>query len=171
MSAATAVRMLAAAAAIGLAPATHAQLFKCVQPDGKVVYQDRACEERARQSTVREPAPGPVAAPKAEAPGDESRPAPAAAPQASGGAVETVAAYTVCAERVPNFAFKYAGAYEGWKARNALGYARLASEPDASRLDERLRAERERPEGPPMADYCAGVATALQPPATASTPN
>ena len=161
-------RLAPLAAGLLVAGAAEAQLFKCVQPGGKVVYQDSPCGEAARQSTLRAPAPGPVpAAPADPAKDDATERPPAAAPGSSAtDVIALVAGYSNCAERVPNFAFKYAAAYEGWKTRNALGFARLGSEPDASRLDERMRAERERPQGPSLADHCAGVATALQPPRT-----
>ena len=147
----------------------EAQLFKCVQ-GGRTVYQDSPCDDASRQSTLRAPAPGP--APAAPAQGDAKAAAPAAAPAASGGsAVETVAGYTICAERVPNFERKYSGAFEGWKTRNAGSFGRLASEPEASQLDARMREERARPASESIAERCADVATTLQPPrAEAGTP-
>ena len=136
----------------------EAQLFKCVQ-GGRTVYQDSPCDDASRQSTLRAPAPGPAPA------RDDSKAAAPAAPAASGGsAVETVASYTICAERVPNFERKYSGAFEGWKTRNAASFGRLASEPEASQLDARMREERARPASESIAERCADVATALQPP-------
>ena len=160
----------AAVLAAGLlaASAAHAQLFKCVS-GGKVVYQDSPCEDTAKQSTVRAPAPGPepAAAPKSGAPATPAS-APAASP--SGNAVEIVAGFTICSERVPNFARKYTDAYEGWKMRNGAAMTRLSNEPDASRLDERMRAERARPESESIAERCADIATSIQPPRNAGAP-
>jgi hypothetical protein len=167
MSQATVRRIAVLAVTLLAAAGAQAQLFKCVQ-GGRVVYQDSPCDDTAKQSTVRPPAPGPVAAPPQAA----TKGAPAAAPVASptGDAVETVASFTICSERVPNFARKYTDAYQGWKMRNGAAMGRLASEPDASRLDARLREERERPASESIAERCAGVATSIQPPREAGLP-
>ena len=160
-------RLAALAAGLLAASAAHAQLFKCVTKEGKVVYQDSACEDTAKQSTVRAPVPA-AAPPPAPAGAAKAAPGKAAAPApAGGGAVEIVAGYTICAERVPNFAFKYSDAYQSWRARNAALIDRLSSEPDASRLDERMRAERERPASESIAERCADIATTIQPPRSA----
>lgn len=152
------------------AGSAQAQLFKCVTPQGRTVYQDAPCEDTSRQSTVRAPAPGapPPAAPSKDAPKGAAPAAAAAAP--SGGSVaDTVALYMACTEKVPNFLRRNADAYEGWKQRNSGAIDRLSSEPDASRLDARLREERDRPaEG--MPDRCAGVATTIQAPRDAGAP-
>ena len=155
------------------APAAHAQLFKCVQ-GGKTVYQDAPCSDTAKQSTVRTPSPGQAPAPapaesKASSPG--AAPAPAAsASAAAGNALDIVAGFTICSERVPNFARKYTDGYEAWKARNAGAVSRLSNEPDASQLDARMRQERERPASESIAERCADVATIIQPRTEAGLP-
>ena len=61
--------------------------------------------------------------------------APASAPaqaQPADNVIDLVAGFAVCAERVPNFSYKYTAAYEAWKSRNALRFSGLASEPAAS---------------------------------------
>jgi hypothetical protein len=162
-----ALRLAALAAAMLAATAAQAQLFKCVNSAGRTVYQDAPCDDKDKQTSIRAPAASaPAPAPQPSG-GDAKAPAaPAPARPAGPSAVDMVAGYTVCAERVPNFEFKYSANYESWKARNAASMNSLASEPDASRLDARLREEREKPEG--LAERCAGVATALVPPATAA---
>ena len=163
-------RIAALALAALAAGGAHAQLFKCVTPQGKTVYQDSACEDTARQSTVRPPAPG-VPAPAAPAKDAPKGAAPAAAPAApaAGSVADTVALYTACVEKVPNFLRKNADAFEGWKMRNATSMDRLSSEPEASRLDAKLREERDRPaEG--MPERCAGLANAIQAPRDAGAP-
>ena len=163
---------IAALAFLVVASSANAQLFKCVQ-GGKTVYQDAPCDDAAKQSTVRAPSPGapppppPAAAGKAATPGAPPAATPAAA---SGDALETVAGFTICSERVPNFARKYTDAYEGWKMRNAAAVGRLGNEPDASRLDARLREERARPASESIAERCADIATTVQPPREAGTP-
>jgi hypothetical protein len=161
-------RLTALAAGLLAACAAHAQLFKCVTKAGKVVYQDSACEDTAKQSTLRAPAASPAPEPAAAAKAAPAKAAAPTPPAGGGSALEVVAGYTICAERVPNFAFKYSEAYAGWRTRNAALVARLSSEPDASRLDERLRTERARPASESIAERCADVATTMQPPATAA---
>ena len=91
------------------------------------------------------------------------------APAPSGpSAVDVVAGYNVCAEKVPNFANKYAANFESWKERNAGAVNSLASEPEASRLDAKMREERERAAGGSIAERCVDVAGNLIPPATAA---
>jgi len=159
--------LLILAAAIPMA--AQAQLFKCVNSAGRTVYQDSPCEDKDKQTSIRAPAaaPAPAVAPKAAAAKPGAAPAPAPAPGGPS-AVDTVAGYTVCAEKVPNFANKYSANYESWKQRNSASIDRLASEPEASRLDAKLREERERATGQNIAERCVDVATVLIPPATAA---
>jgi hypothetical protein len=165
------IRIAALVLASLAAPAAEAQLFKCVK-DGRTVYQDAPCDDTAKQSTIRAPSPGAVAAPPAAAqPGSASTASPAATPAAvAGNAMEILAGFTVCAERVPNFARKYTEAFEGWKMRNAAAVSRLASEPEATQYDARLRQERERPASESIAERCADIATTVQPPVERGTP-
>ena len=161
---------IAVAAGLALAAtAAQAQLFKCVQ-GGRTVYQDAPCDDAARQSTVRAPAPG--SPPPAPAPSDATGAAPAAqaASSGGGGTLDVVAGFAICAERVPNFLRKYSDAYEGWKMRNAAAVGRLSNEPDASLLDARMREERARPAEESIAERCADVATTIQPPREAGAP-
>jgi len=152
------------------APQAHAQLFKCIK-DGKTVYQDAPCDDTAKQSTVRAPSytpPPPAPAPAAAA--KPGAPAAAPAPAPTGNAIDVVAGFAICSERVPNFARKYTEAFGDWKARNGAAVSRLSNEPDASQLDARIRQERERPASEDMADRCAGIATTIQPRAEGGTP-
>jgi hypothetical protein len=152
----------AALAAAFASFAAHAQLFKCVQPDGKTVYQDSACDDKAKQSTVRRPDPGsappPAAAadPKATPAGSPAQPAPA-----SGNFIELVSGATVCSDLVPGFYNKYNGAYEKWREKNALLLGTLTLEPQSSQLSDRLRTDRARKQDE-LLNHCAGIATALQ---------
>ena len=163
---------IAAFTALALAAGTaEAQLYKCVQ-GGRTVYQDSPCDDAAKQSTLR--APSPSYAPPPAAPAGAGK-APASAPVATpasvtSNALEVVAGFAVCSERVPNFQRKYSEAFGDWKARNAAAVGRLANEPDASQLDARLREERARPESESLADHCAGIATMIQPPREAGLP-
>ena len=161
----------ALAALLLAAGAAEAQLFKCVQ-GGRTVYQDSPCGDTATQSTVRAPTPAPApesAAPAA--PAGDGKAAPASQRAGSGAsAVDIVAGFNICAERVPNFQRKHSEAFEGWKMRNAAAVSRLANEPDATQFDNRMRQERERPESESIAERCADVATTIQPPVERGTP-
>ena len=166
-----ALRLAVLASATLAAGAAHAQLFKCVNSAGRTVYQDSPCDDKDKQTAIRAPAAAPAPAP-APAGGDaKATPAAAAATPAAAPAgtslPDVVAGYTACAEKVPNFERKYSANSEAWKQRNATLLERLASEPDASRLDAKMREERERP-GPSMPERCVDIAMALQPPATAA---
>jgi len=164
-----ALRFAALTAGLLAAFGAQAQLFKCVTSGGRVVYQDSPCADADKQTAIRAPAAAPAPAPSG-APASAKAPAGAAAPASApaSNSVETVAGYTVCAERVPNFERKYAGAYEDWKVRNAGALDRLSVEPDASRLDARLREERARAASESIAERCADVATSLQAPRAAA---
>ena len=161
-------RLACLAVAAAAATTAQAQLFKCVNSAGRTVYQDAPCDDKDRQSSIRAPSPAPAPPPKA--PADAKSAAKAPPPPAPSGpsAVDVVAGYTVCSEKVPNFANKYAANFESWKERNAAAMSGLASEPDASRLDAKLREERERAAGGSIAERCVDVAGALIPPASAS---
>ena len=162
---------IAALATLALAAgAAQAQLYKCVQ-GGRTVYQDSPCGDAAKQSTLRGHAPSYAAPPAPPAEGKAPAAAPAATPASlASNALDVVAGFTICSERVPNFQRKYSEAYADWKARNAAAVGRLANEPDASQLDARMREERARPESESITDRCAGVATTIQPPREAGLP-
>ena len=164
---------IAALAVLALgAPAAQAQLFKCVK-DGRTVYQDGPCDDTAKQSTVRPPSPASAPPPAAAEPKAGAAPstAPAATPAAAtGNAVDIMAGFNICSERVPNFARKYTDAFEGWKMRNAAAVDRLSNEPDASRFDARMRQERERPASESIAEKCADIATTISPPVDRGAP-
>ena len=164
-------RIAALALLVLAAPAAEAQLFKCVK-DGRTVYQDAPCDDAAKQSTVRAPVPASVRRPPAEAKsGAHASAAPAATPAATAGsAMDIMAGFTICSERVPNFSRKYTEAFEGWKMRNAAAVDRLSSEPTASQYDAKLRQERERPDSESIAERCADVATTIQPPQERGVP-
>ncbi len=124
----------------GASLAAHAELFKCVQPDGKVVYQDAKCPEDARQSTVRPPDER-MAAPVAKdaAPGAK---ADAAAPAAitMESVIEVLANYQGCAEQFPAFASKYGAAFQQWKQKNLAAITRYEQD-GAARMKVRQSLE------------------------------
>jgi len=144
-----------ASLALAAIPA-QAQLIKCVTAQGKTVYQDHACEESAKQSTLRGATP-PAPPPPAEAAKDDKAPkddkaakgAPAkpAIPEATTMAIENFVGYAICSEKVPGFAQKYMAPYERWKDKNQAQLERLNNPAEARTLDERLAAERARSEG------------------------
>jgi hypothetical protein len=151
----------AALAAAFASFAAQAQLYKCVQADGKTVYQDSACDDKAKQSTLRGPAPGTAPPPAKAADPAVAAGAPAQAAPASTNLVELVSGATVCSDLVPGFYNKYNASYEKWKEKNALLLGTLTLEPQSSQLSDRLRADRAR-KMDELLNHCAGIATALQ---------
>jgi len=146
---------------LACAAAEAQSLFKCVQPDGKVVYQDSKCDDVARQSTLRAPAPPPAKPldPKVEAERSVSQ-----AQSTLDAVIDVVAGFSICTERVRDFGSKYGPAYEDWRKRNAAGMGRFGSEPESARkLDQRLQSERAKPAGEDTAANCARIVAAIQP--------
>jgi hypothetical protein len=156
---------------LAAAPA-HAQLFKCVNAQGRTVYQDQPCEDKSKQTTIRG---APAAAPAA--PAEEPKDAPKEDPNApdkpiaelTRAAIEVVVGYAMCSERVPGFAEKHNTPYEAWKRRNDAEMKKMNNRAEARLLNERLRVERTRTEG--FDDRCDafGAQLAASGPA-ASTP-
>lgn len=127
-------------AAVLVAPHAGAQtLFKCILPNGRVAYQDSKCEDAARQSTVRPPAPPAI---RPLPPGDERI---TAEPQADVEAiVATLASFQGCAQDVPGFATRFNAAYQEWRTRNAAAMVRYGQDPKAQQrvreqLDQQMR--------------------------------
>jgi len=157
-------------AGLGLCSATaaHAQLFKCVQPDGRTVYQQEKCADTARQSTVRPPDA------VVEKPLEPKAAAEKAEQQATSeidGIVDVIAGFSVCVEKVSGFGARYGDVYEGWKTRNAAAFSRFGSNPAAApKLEQRLQAERAKTfaddaEGrAARASACGRVVATIQPP-------
>ena len=156
-------RALLLAALLLAAQGASAQLFKCVL-GGKTVYQQEKCPEEAKQSTVRPPdtLPEKPLDPKAAAEKAEKD-----AVAEKGNLINVFASYSVCAEKFPDFAARYSGAFDDWKTRNAAAFGRLNANPDAAReLNERLRAERAKPfpvDTPGRLDACDATVSAIQP--------
>jgi hypothetical protein len=113
-------------------------LFKCVQGDGKVVYQDSRCPDEAKQSTVRPPDAPADRRPSAEAPAeakvDGAKTAAAPPSQVDVSAVvEIISSYEGCADDFPAFAAKYGAAYQQWKSRNQTAVTRYGQDGAARR--------------------------------------
>ena len=141
----------------------HAQLFKCVQ-GGKTVYQQEKCPEEARQSTVRPPDTVPVKPLDPQAAAEKAEKEQVAE---KGNVIGVFASYTVCAEKFPEFATRYSGAFDDWKKRNAAAFSRVTSSPEGGKeLNDRLRAERAKPfpeDTPGRLAACAPTVSAIQP--------
>jgi hypothetical protein len=120
--------------AVSLCGAAQAQsLFKCVQPDGKVVYQDSKCPEETKQSTVRPPDERPAAPPPKEpAPGAKAD-GPAAPAITTQAVIEVIANFQGCAEQFPAFASKYGAAYQQWRQKNSAALSRYEQDGEARR--------------------------------------
>lgn len=130
---------LAIAALLFAAPSAAQVMYKCVQPNGRVLYQDAPCEDSAKQSTVRGADPVPA---KPLQPGDERLDAP---PEIElGTLVDVISGFSGCAQDVPGFAAKHNPAFNGWKLRNAAAMTRYGRDEKAQQkvrdsLQEQMR--------------------------------
>ena len=148
------MKRLLLASLLALALPASAQLFKCVNAQGKTIYQDQPCEEKSKQSTLKG-APAPAAAPV-----EEAKDAPKEDPNApdrpvadlTKAAIEVVVGYAMCSEKVDGFSAQYSQAYEAWKRRNVGEMNKMNNRAEARILNERLRVERTRTE--PFEDRC-----------------
>jgi hypothetical protein len=155
---------IALASLIAAAAPAHAQLFKCVNPQGRTIYQDQPCEEKAKQSTIRGAPAAPAPAPPAE---EAAKEAPKEDPNApdkpisdlTRAAIEVVVGYAMCSERVPGFSETYTPPYEAWKRRNEAEMKKMSYRAEARLLSERLRVERTRTES--FEDRCGAFGAEL----------
>ena len=125
------VAMLAACACLSAGAQT---LFKCVEKDGKVRYQDSKCPEDAKESTLQKlgppgepapPLPDPVAIGNAKAAAVRNRAADIDA------VMDIVTSYEGCAQAFPAFASKFGSAYQAYRTRNADAVASYEQDPEA----------------------------------------
>ena len=146
-------------AACGCLSAGAQTLFKCVQKDGKVRYQDQQCTEDTKQSEVQKPgAPGTPA----PAPIDTSTSAGAkkAADEKNLAAevdavMDIVLSYEGCAQAFPAFASKFGSTYQGWKTRNRAAFTRYEQDPEAAaKVQKRVAEQKKELQGDAAAMRC-----------------
>jgi len=136
-----ALALIVAASACG--NAYGQALFKCVQPDGKVVYQDSRCPDDAKQSTVKPPDERPAAAvAKDPAPGANAA-SPAAPPMTMQAVIEVLGNFQGCSEQFPAFAAKYGAAFQQWRQKNMAAITQYEQD-SAARLRVRQSIEFQR---------------------------
>ncbi|HYC36536.1 MAG TPA: DUF4124 domain-containing protein [Usitatibacter sp.] len=147
------------------APAAAQTLFKCVQPNGRVIYQQEKCDDRHKQSTVR--APDPVAnKTEAELRSASDKEARVAELQ-MGQVAQVLADVSLCASNAPGWDEKNAGLVQDWKARNGTQVAKFDQDAEArARAIARVESERARltadKSGKALADRCESVAASLR---------
>jgi hypothetical protein len=144
------MKRLLLASLLALAFPASAQLFKCVNAQGKTVYQDQPCEDKSKQSTIRgstAPAAAPPAAEDASAPKEDPNAPDRPVGDLTKAAIEVVVGYAMCSEKVEGFSGKYGQPYEAWKRRNDAEMKKMNNRAEARILNERLRVERTRTEG------------------------
>ena len=152
-------------------PAQAQTLFKCVQPNGKVIYQQEKCDDRHKQSTVRPP--DPVAAKSEAELKSAADKAEKAAEMQMGQVTQILADVSLCAGDAAGWDAKYAELVQNWKARNGVQVAKFDTDAEArSRAIARVEAERARfaadKSGKSLADRCEAVAASLRGPAPAA---
>ncbi|HET7672877.1 MAG TPA: DUF4124 domain-containing protein [Burkholderiales bacterium] len=151
--------------------ATPAQtLYKCVQANGRVQYQQEPCVDAKKQSTVR--APDPVAA-KSEAElkaaGDK---AAKAAEMNMSQIGQVIADASLCTSDVPGWDAKHGTAFQAWKVRNGEMVTKFNDDADArARAIARMDSERARfaadKNRNALATSCEALASRLAAPAAA----
>ena len=172
-----AAHAVALALAALLAFDASAQVNRCVDKNGKVTYQQRACDNAPVEApaspvppAATEPAPARAVAPppSAKAAASPSPRVPASVPAADGAQVRDVA-YQIglrewCDANVPGFRQQYGAPYHEWRARHASMVQRI--ETDAAYASSRnegrtYMAEKFEPRQPEARSFCAGLASVL----------
>lgn len=159
----------ACAAACALVASAQAQtLYKCLQPGGRVLYQQEPCADATKQSTVRPP--DPVASKTAEELKAAEDSAAKAAETEMNAVIRMMADLSLCVGDVPGFDDKHGAAIQQWKARNGKAVARFDRDREArSKAVARMDAERARLKAPgALAANCERVAGSLGTPAPAA---
>ncbi|HET7672582.1 MAG TPA: DUF4124 domain-containing protein [Burkholderiales bacterium] len=124
-------------------PAQAQSLYKCVQANGRVQYQQEPCVDAKQQSTVR--APDPVAA-KSEAElkaaGDK---AAKTAEMDMNQIGQVIADASLCTSDAPGWDAKHGPAFQAWKNRNGEMVTKFNGDADArARAVARMDSERAR---------------------------
>lgn len=148
---------------MAVAPANAQTLFKCVQPSGRVLYQQEPCHE-GRQSTVRQPDPVAAKTPEQQKAAEEK--AAKDAENAMDRIGNLMADVSLCQGEVPGFDEKTSAALQAWKHRNGADVDRFYADPKAqARAVARREAERGRlgANKAALAARCDQVASALGP--------
>jgi hypothetical protein len=142
-----------------------AQLYKCVV-DGKTIYQQERCPEKAKETTLRssEPPPIPLEVEKAK---DEKQ---AQTDDADLDRLsEVIAGYNICSEKQKDFRATNADAYNAWGTKNREAFRRYEANPEsqarlkAATAKARAKASEDGNEGEAkMLSVCAKVLGTIQ---------
>ena len=162
MSATHALRSLAViTAACACLAASGQTLFKCVQKDGKVYYQDSKCAEDAKESTLQKlgppgepapPIPDPAVTGAAKAVAARNRAADLDA------VMDVVSSYEVCAQDFPAFASKYGSAYQTYRQRNQAAVSQYEQDAEAvAKVQKRVAEQKKELQGEAAAQRCDKV--------------
>jgi hypothetical protein len=157
---------------LSLSVSAQAQtLYKCLQANGRVLYQQEPCPDPRKQSLVRPP--DPVAA-KSEAELRAERDQAAKGAEAEmGEVIQVIADASLCTGDVPGWDDRNGAAIREWKIRNGKAVARFDQDQEArrkamARMDmERGRFAVERNRNA-LAESCERLASRLRAPAPAA---
>jgi uncharacterized protein DUF4124 len=154
-----ALRILAVLLAACAGQAANAQLFKCVQKDGKVHYQDQKCADEAKETTLQAPPPAPpppvdpaTPAGKAKVASEKNRAADIDA------VIDVVSSYEACAQEFPTFASKFGAGYESFKQRNLIAMTQYQQDPEAvAKVQKRIADQKKELKGEAALQRCDKV--------------
>lgn len=124
-------------------PAAAQTLYKCVQANGRVLYQQEPCADAKKQSTVRPP--DPVAAKsEAELKAAGERAAKSAEMDMSQ-IGQVIADASLCTSDVQGWDAKHGRAFQQWKSRNGALVTKFDTDQEArARAIARMDSERAR---------------------------
>jgi hypothetical protein len=124
-------------------PAAAQTLYKCVQANGRVMYQQEPCADAKKQSTVRPP--DPVAA-KSEAELKAAGERAAKSAEMDMNQIgQVIADASLCTSDAPGWDAKHGPAFQAWKNRNGEMVTKFNGDADArARAVARMDSERAR---------------------------
>jgi uncharacterized protein DUF4124 len=149
----------------GSALTTQAQtLYKCVQANGRVLYQQEPCTDATKQSTVRPPDP-PSAKSEAEMKAAGEKAAKSADLEMNQ-VIQVIADASLCTAEAQGWDAKHGPAFQAWKNRNGGMVVKFDADQGArakaiARMDsERARFAADKNRGA-LAAHCEGLAASF----------
>jgi hypothetical protein len=120
--------VLACALIMAVIPGAAAQVYKCTDPDGKVVYQQKACEAGKREAAVRIEEPGPTDLGRHDAVSGLDQ-----------GVAMILLAKLLCDDAVPGYRERTARDYAAWRAKHYASVVKMENNPGFRGTIDRMR--------------------------------
>ncbi|MEO5694697.1 MAG: DUF4124 domain-containing protein [Usitatibacter sp.] len=142
-----------------------AQMYKCVQ-DGKTVYQQEKCPDKAKETTLR--GSDPPAATQSQVAAGEAK-AEKTNTQGFELVADVTTGFNLCSDYDPEFRAKYTVAYNEWAGRNSAAVKAFTADAGSTKtVQERMAISRARTAGDDLeakakrAAVCAKVLAIIQ---------